>query len=519
MRTFTHTTTVIALLFSVALCAQEETIVWGSLRSESDAGEFKAFLGMKDNNTYVKVKKKDKPWMEVHDVDMNVRGQVPLEPEVPGMKSLGDDNSEVLFLEDRIIVVNSRLENAAKKLVIFATAYALDDLRPMVPLKQIYDQAYDEKPLSNVLSSWPSHDGRTFVTQVGIVTEMGNGHQTMPVLEFSAALELMDTRVEGIGPRWNPDSPRQYFAVAGGKEDAIKLHVIRTELTTSDGRGVEDKGPKMYSRVLQRINRLNADTMRFELPTGPFLHKDTYLRENEHGIRYVGFFTAEKVHGLMGTFSILLTKEGEVLHNNFAEFTDEYITALMGEGRQERLASKADEGRTDLVLSNYEYRGTFMLESEKAVMVREFETSRSTDNMVRCSSYDVRIICHDADGSVAWAITVPKFQVSVNDAGVYNGVATIPRSDGVSLLYNGTGGADVSDLHYRNVYSKSNKEGRHLVILHVDEEGKTTRKQLPDPGNGDTLFVPEKSVSFGRNTMAILARWKDDFRIGRISLE
>ena len=294
MRTFTLTTTVIALLFSVALCAQEETIVWGSLRSESDAGEFKAFLGMKDNNTYVKVKKKDKPWMEVHDVDMNVRGQVPLEPEVPGMKSLHDDNSEVLFLEDRVIVVNSRLDNAAKRLVIFAAAYSLDDLRSVVPIKQIYDQAYDEKPLSNVLSSWPSHDSRTFVTRIGIVTEMGNGHQTMPVLEFSAALELIDTRVEGIGPRWNPDSPIEYFAVTSGKDDDIKLYLIRTELRAVDRHGGQAKGSKMYSTVLQRINMVNSDTARFELPVGPAIHEDTYLRENEHGIRYVGFFTAEK---------------------------------------------------------------------------------------------------------------------------------------------------------------------------------------------------------------------------------
>lgn len=186
-----------------------------------------------------------------------------------------------------------------------------------------------------------------------------------------------------------------------------------------------------------------------------------------------------------GIFYTTLDKEDYSVNTlSLKEFDLDFITQGMSERAKKKQKKRADKGK-DVGIANINFRDIVLKEDGGAVLVGEyvniFTTTTTTPNggVSTTTHYyydDIYVINIDEEGQIEWAEKIIKTQHTTNDGGFYSSFFMVVNDEYINFFYN------VRD-----------RKENILRGVSIDEEGKTTTKNLVSTTRKDNIRIRPKS--------------------------
>jgi hypothetical protein len=162
--------------------------------------------------------------------------------------------------------------------------------------------------------------------------------------------------------------------------------------------------------------------------------------ESEGSIVCGGFFSEKGTFSIKGTFFMSIDGVTEAIKKQgIKEFDKDFLEEFMSE-------SKASKGKE---LFEYDLKELVLKDDGGAVLIAEqffinvvtYTTTGSDGRMTtRTTTYynynDMIVVNVNPDNTIAWAVKVPKRQVTANDGGYYSSYSSMVKDNKVHLIFN-----------------------------------------------------------------------------------
>jgi hypothetical protein len=129
------------------------------------------------------------------------------------------------------------------------------------------------------------------------------------------------------------------------------------------------------------------------------------------------------------------------------------------------------------------------------------------------------IIKLNADQDVEWVRRVPKLQHTVNDGGYFSSYYSFLYNDNAVLVYNDDPSnlTVLEDARYNDLDQSRRMKTAAVMAAVVGPDGKLTKQLLQayDPELGANI-IPKSSQRIDDKTHLVVARWRKDYRLGRL---
>lgn len=159
-----------------------------------------------------------------------------------------------------------------------------------------------------------------------------------------------------------------------------------------------------------------------------------------------GVYGSNDFKGVQGVFYMQLDfRNQKVIREGFQEFHKNFITEDWSEKEVQRAEKRAERGREEPALYNYQIREAQLLPDgsivgimeQNYVVVRSFSDTRSMVTFSYTYYYnDIVVFKIGQTGSFDWIEKVRKSQVSTNDGGPYSSFSSIVDGDKIRLIFN-----------------------------------------------------------------------------------
>ncbi|MBC7383931.1 MAG: hypothetical protein H7296_13250 [Bacteroidia bacterium] len=286
-----------------------------------------------------------------------------------------------------------------------------------------------------------------------------------------------------------------------------------------------------YKYLLYLYDGRKGNLEEYELSLGKLYITDiAYTIDNDHNkLAIAGFYSNKGPGYLTGTFYQRLditTKKIEV------EQTKEFERDFMMDHMSERKVDKNKE------LANYDIRslirrddGGITMIAEQYFVIVTSSTSSSNGRSVTTYTYhyhynDIIVVNINNDGKIAWSLTIPKNQYSINDNGRMSSYSFQVYEDKMYFIF-----YDNADNYDKNTAKRSNKRLKINVkqmptpmkavlgLAIVDYEGFLTREVLQKSNKelkvkkGTPMFVPKLSENM-KDKLLVQAYWGKKYKLG-----
>ncbi|HLG03453.1 MAG TPA: hypothetical protein VI731_07640, partial [Bacteroidia bacterium] len=240
-----------------------------------------------------------------------------------------------------------------------------------------------------------------------------------------------------------------------------------------------------------------------------------------------GFFSDSPsyIYSMRGAFYMSLDpKTNDVKVQNSSEFDTNFITQYLTEKEKKREKKKERKG-FEPGIANLRMDELLVKTDGGAVIISEqYYYIRNTGSKTSSTYYifnDILVMHFLPDGSLSWKCKIPKRQLSASDNGYYSSYAYAAVGDKLYFIYND------NPKHLlikpgENFYPFVGWSGPldyAVVLVEVDENGKTTRELLKASIIGDVLIRPSKSEQTGSNEMLICGQRKKAYQFSKVTFK
>ncbi|MDX2359959.1 MAG: hypothetical protein QNK23_04065 [Crocinitomicaceae bacterium] len=304
----------------------------------------------------------------------------------------------------------------------------------------------------------------------------------------------------------------------------------------------EEKERKVFQRMRLKYKALHIfhiaedGLLDYELDLGGKRVEAMAMTSNDSNVFILtGIYGEMEEQGVSGVFHQRVDlSTGKKLDEGFMEFEEDFITEGWSDRAVKRAERRADQGKGDPQLYNYQMREITILPDgsivgtmeQYYVQVRSFSNVRTGQSSNTYYYYYNDIIAYKigTDSKFGWVQKIRKSQVSANDGGPFSSYETFIDNGQVHFIFNDNvknfdengNFIDVDRLHVSNYGRKNNV----VALASIDlETGETERKPFFGRTEIEALAVPKLfNVNYPEAHILLYAIWGKKEKIGFLNL-
>lgn len=261
---------------------------------------------------------------------------------------------------------------------------------------------------------------------------------------------------------------------------------------------------------------------------------DKFLTDMQIGIRSnkdivcSGFYSDQGKLSIRGTFFLSIDAETkEIKTKSFKEFDIDFITQNMTERQAEKAKRKEERGQ-EQELYEYDLDKLIVRSDGGALLIGEqffintvttttyFNRMPMTRTVTHYYYNDIIMVSIRPDGTIDWAVKIPKRQHSVDDGGFYSSYAMAINRDKIYFVFND----NPNNLDYSGVGRVSQTPSRNQVVtvVSVNPRGEMKR-QILGAGAGEVIIRPKVCEQISYSEMLLFGQRRRTQQFGRITFD
>ena len=264
--------------------------------------------------------------------------------------------------------------------------------------------------------------------------------------------------------------------------------------------------------------------------------EDRFLRdmqlavEDDGDLICAGFYSERGTMSIRGTYFLTVdAASSEIKTKSFKEFSIDFITQYMKDGKAEQMKRKEERGG-DVELYDYDLSDIILRTDGGAVLVAEqfyaktytYTTPIGGQSQLQqqASTYyyynDIIAVNIGADGVIEWAAKIPKHQVS-SDVGFYSSYALAVVRDKMYFVFND----DPENAGYDGSEKLKSFSGRDPVVMVVqlDSKGEVTRQPIFTSFGMDAITRPKVCEQVSHTEMVLFGQRKKTQQFAKVTFE
>lgn len=285
------------------------------------------------------------------------------------------------------------------------------------------------------------------------------------------------------------------------------------------------RGTANYQYVILAYTNNGEDKQEYRIAVrDKFITDMTFRIGNQRELICAGFFSDKGTTSIKGTCFFRVDPETEEAFNiSLQEFDFEFRTAFMRNGQQRRAERAEQSGNTDqqAELNRFALNDLILRSDGGAVIVAEQyfvyqRTYRMWDGTLQFDEFynynDIIVVNIRPDGSMEWAVRIPKRQETVNDGGYYSSYAMAVVRDRLYFMFNDNS---------RNYTSKNDNQlynfnGRNSIITLAEIKKGGALEMYPLFNNRDAGIItrPKICKQTGSRKMIVYGERGRSYRLG-----
>jgi hypothetical protein len=285
------------------------------------------------------------------------------------------------------------------------------------------------------------------------------------------------------------------------------------------------RGTANYQYVILAYTNNGEDKQEYRIAVrDKFITDMTFRIGNQKELICAGFFSDKGTTSIKGTCFFRVDPETEEVFNiSLQEFDFEFRTAFMRTGQQRRAERAEQSGNTDqqAELNRFSLNDLILRSDGGAVIVAEQyfvyqRTERMWDGTLRFDEFynynDIIVVNIRPDGSMEWAVRIPKRQETMNDGGYYSSYAMAVVRDRLYFIFNDNS---------RNYTSKKDNQlynfnGRNSIITLAEIRKGGALEMYPLFNNREAGIItrPKICKQTGSRKMIVYGERGRSYRLG-----
>lgn len=261
---------------------------------------------------------------------------------------------------------------------------------------------------------------------------------------------------------------------------------------------------------------------------GKFITDVQFGVRSNKDIVCAGFYSEVGTRSIRGTFFISIdTESKEIKTESLKEFDINFITQNFTEGEAKRAKRKEERGK-ELELFEYDLDklivrsdgGALLVGEQYYVVTTTYSTGvgagRSTRTITRYYYNDIICVNISPNGTIDWAVKVPKRQMSVDDGGAFLSYAMAIHRDKLYFIYND----NPDNLAYTGVgrVKNTNLRDQTVIVAQINSKGEMKRTPL-GAGAGDVFIKPKVCEQISYGEMLLFGQRKKSQQFGRLAFD
>ena len=501
----------ILFISTLSLQAQQSNpyanVIWGPEYQEPNRSLVSNIIGSDKDGFYaLRMQGHGQPYLEHYYYDLKLRKSAEMEINYKGKIQKLED---IILFNDELYMLTS-YNNEPKK-----TNYLF--------LQGIFKNTFTLKGDMKVIGEIPSRNrNNTGAFDFSISRDSSKLmiYYGMPYKKFENerfAFRVMDEKMEQL---WYKEIALPYsdqlFEIVefrvDGRGDVYLLGKLYNEVPKE-----RKAGKPNYQYVILAYLDKGETEKQYKISFEQKFIQDLAFRIDRQGdIVCAGFYSNFGKDGIKGTvFFRINAKTQELYNTGTKEFDDRFLSMFL----TDRQLKKGKE------LYKYDLRKLIMRSDGGAVLVgeqydvdyqyyRDYYTGQYIENYYYYYN-DIIVTNINPDGTVAWAINIPKRQVTVNDGGYFSSYAMSVVRDRLYFIFND---------HPKNVLEKEvtrirnyNGKSSMVTLAVVGADGQYDKVPLFSNKDADVLTRPKICKQSGRDEMLIYGERNKKYKFGRVS--
>ncbi len=235
---------------------------------------------------------------------------------------------------------------------------------------------------------------------------------------------------------------------------------------------------------------------------GKYTNDINFEFDDYNNLQVAGFFSGTNKSSAEGYFyQSINTSNANKQKEAEAAFTEDFIVAAVGEKK----AKKTDE------LKNFHMRKIIPLKDGRTILIAEKYYIIYDDNDFRYNYEDMYVIMLDKTGEYEWVQKVLKYQLTINDGGLYCSFCSIANENEVILIYNAN--RDDPDDRMTN----TNKATAYQTTVPLDGSKPKTKK-LFNAKELETIMVPKIFIQESEESLLLYNISGRFYKYGRVKI-
>lgn len=286
--------------------------------------------------------------------------------------------------------------------------------------------------------------------------------------------------------------------------------------------------------VLMQVTPEGVEEFDLALKGGKYISDLSFSSDQNRLMTFTGLYSDKSYTGVKGIFFMQLDfNKKTVTREGWEEFSTDFITAGWSDRAKKKAEKRAEKGKGEPELYEYDIRNIQTLKDGSMVgmleqfFIREVTRTDSKGNTYTTYYYyynDVIIYKVNKNGGFDWVKKIKKYQVSTNDGGFYSSVATFHTDDKLVMLFNDNlknyseSGQFIDDNN--RFYPTSYKKKTNTVAkVEIDlATGEIARETYFDRKETKAYAVPKKfTVDYNKREMLMVLLYGKKEKYGVLS--
>lgn len=520
--------TVLCFAYTAAV-AQPKTdrarLEWGPDLSEKESGEFRYVFGQQGDDVFMLMAKKKELLVQKVNGALATLYSKPMDLEF-GKRELSLD--ELMLVGDRILAFARFYDKKADVNSLYMRVFESGTMHAEGGWREL-SSFTSKKEFAGGFGVSVSPDEKHILVYIDLPFEKDQPER-LDLKVFDEQMNAEWTREVTLPYLDNEFSVEEYRVDVSG--DVLVIGVKYAEKREAKVRKREGKSAYDYHILTYGAK---GDVHDHRINVGDrFLQDLTLSLDDGTGdILCGGFWGVKGANKVRGAFFMSLDPATKAIkHDNYNEFSDDFITQYMTAKEEEKAKKKAEKKKEDLELYEYDLRDIIRREDGGAVLVGEqyymytttvCTTTQNGGQTCRTIFHyiynDIIVVNIGPDGNIDWAVTVPKRQHTANDGGYFSSFGLEVKGSDLFLVYNDNG--ENLFLAAGDKFKNTDFQGKSSIVTlaSVNIDGHVTREALFDPEKRDLILRPKSCRQLEDDRMFIFATRKKNYKFGMVTFQ